>query len=229
VGDGVDDAHVARSLDIIGAVPRDASPSTNSAGTRADRRQRILAAAADAIARNGITGMRVEEVAAAAGVSTPLLYYHFGNRTGLVNAAFEYASEQAPSTSLRVASDTRSGYEALEDALLAELDDRASVRDYAIVWGDVSAAAVFDAELRPAVRRVTREWQATVAAAIERGIADGSIRDEVDPDAVAELLIVLVDGFCVRWLSDSLDLSRARALLGLALEQLRAGPQHGRH
>jgi AcrR family transcriptional regulator len=207
-------------------VSLDRSAATNRAGgvRSADTRRRILAAAADAIARTGISGMRVEEVAAAAGVSTPLLYYHFKNRIGLVNAAFEYASEQAPSTSLRVASDTRSGYEALEDALLAELDDAASVRDYAIVWGEVSAAAVFDGDLRPAVRRVTQAWHATVAEAIERGIADGSIRDDVEADAVAQLLIVLVDGFCVRWLSDSLELERARELLRLALVQLRRDP-----
>jgi AcrR family transcriptional regulator len=210
-------------------VPQDASASTRSARSgngakSADTRRRILAVAAKAIARDGISGMRVEEVAAAAGVSPPLLYYHFGSRTGLVNAAFEFASEQAPSTSLRVASDTRSGYEALEAALLAELDDRATVRDYAIVWGEVSAAAVFDAELRPAVRRVTHGWQATVAGAIERGIADGSIREDVEADPVAELLIVLVDGFCVRWLAGSLELSRARSLLRLAVEQLRSDP-----
>lgn len=199
---------------IIGAVPSQDLEADN-------RRSRILAAAAHAIAHHGIAGMRVEDVAADAGVSTPLLYYHFGNRTGLVNAAFEFASDQAPSTSLRIASDTRTGYQALEDALLAELDDDAAVREYAIVWGDVSAAAVFDADLRPAVGRVTSEWQGTVAGAIERGIADGSIRGDVDPDPVAELLIVLVDGFCVRWLSDSLELDRARDLLRLALEQLR--------
>jgi AcrR family transcriptional regulator len=94
----------------------------------------------------------VEEVAAAAGVSTSLLYYHFKNRAGLVNAAFEYANEQAPSTALRVASDRRSGYEALESALLAELDDAPQVRDYSVVWGDVCANAVFNPDLR---RRAT--------------------------------------------------------------------------
>jgi AcrR family transcriptional regulator len=192
-------------------------------GARAtDSRRRILAVAAKAIARDGIAGLRVEEVAAAAGVSTSLLYYHFGSRPGLVNAAFEYASEQAPSTALRVASDTRSGYEALEDALLAELDDSAHVRDYAIVWGEVSAAAVFDKHLRPAVREVNDGWRATVAGAIERGIADGSIRDDIEPDDAAELLIVLVDGFCVRWLAGSLELSRARDLLRVAIERLRS-------
>jgi AcrR family transcriptional regulator len=169
----------------------------------------------------------VEEVAAAAGVSTPLLYYHFGSRFGLVNAAFEYASEQAPSTALRVASDNRTGYKALEDALLAELDDSAHVRDYAIVWGDVSCAAVFDDDLRPAVRRVTDAWRDTVAGALKRGISDGSIRGDIDPDDAAELLIVLVDGFCVRWLAGSMELARARELLQFAIAQLRPEPDAG--
>jgi AcrR family transcriptional regulator len=163
----------------------------------------------------------VEEVAAAAGVSTPLLYYHFGSRFGLVSAAFEYASEQAPSTALRVGSDCRSGYEALEAALLAELDDSAHVRDYAIVWGDVSAAAVFDHDLRPAVRVVTDAWRDTVAGAIQRGMADGSIRGDIEPAAAAELLIVLVDGFCVRWLAGSMELDRARELMQFAIARLR--------
>lgn len=55
-----------------------------------------------------------------AGVSTPLLDYHFGSRSGLVNAAFELASEEAPSSALRLASDTQRGYAALESALVAE-------------------------------------------------------------------------------------------------------------
>jgi AcrR family transcriptional regulator len=72
------------------------------------------------IARHGIHGLRVGQVAEEAGVSTPLLYYHFGSRLGLVNAAFEVASEEAPSTALRLGSDTQRGYAALESALVAE-------------------------------------------------------------------------------------------------------------
>lgn len=174
------------------------------------------------IARNGISGLRVDEVAAAAEVSTPLLYYHFGSRSGLVNAAFEFASKNMPSAALRVPPDRGSGYEALESALLAELDDRPGVRDYAIVWSEVSAAAVFERDLRPSVRTSTQCWQANVAQTIERGIADGSIRGDVDPHEAAELLIVLVDGLCTRWLVGSLEPSRARELLRRALGQLRA-------
>jgi AcrR family transcriptional regulator len=185
-------------------------------------RQLILGVAAKMIARHGIHGLRVEQVARAAGVSTGLLYYHFGNRSGLVNAAFEFASEKAPSTALRLGSDAASGYEALETALLQELNDNPSVRDYAIVWGDVSACAVFEPDLRPLLRQITRAWRDTVGSAIERGIADGSIRGDLNPAETAELLIVVVDGLCVRWLAGSLDLNQARDLLRNVIEQLRA-------
>jgi AcrR family transcriptional regulator len=173
------------------------------------------------IADRGIRGLRVEEVAAAAGVSTSLLYYHFKNRAGLVNAAFEYANEQAPSTALRVASDRRSGYEALESALLAELDDAPEVRDYSVVWGDVCANAVFDPDLRAGVRQVTRSWRDTLTGAIERGTADGSIRSEIDAEEAADMLVTLIEGFSVRWLAGSLELARARELLLRAMQTLR--------
>jgi AcrR family transcriptional regulator len=196
------------------------------AGRGPRARQAILAVAAKMIARQGIHGLRVEQVAEAAGVSTALLYYHFGNRSGLVSAAFEFASEQAPSTALRLASDSRSGFEALKEALLAELDESPSVRDYSVVWGDVTANAVFEPELRQTVRTITRGWRMTVAGAIARGVADGSVRDDLDPEEAAELLIVIVDGLSMRWLSGSLELEQARRLLDQAIEQLQ--PASGR-
>jgi AcrR family transcriptional regulator len=189
----------------------EASPASD------ERRQAIVEAAARSIARHGIAGLRVQQVAAEAGVSVALLYYHYGDRNGLVKAAFEYASEQAPSTALRVAADSRSGYQALETALLAELDDDPVVRDAAIVWGEVSARAAVDPDFRPIVATITRAWAVTVAGVIERGMGDGSIRDVGDPGALAQRVITLVDGLCVRWLAGALTLDEARELLRSAL------------
>jgi AcrR family transcriptional regulator len=161
--------------------------------------------------------MRIEEVAAAAGVSPALLYYHFDDRAGLVRAALEYASEKAPSRALRERTDGRSGLAILEAALLAELADEDEVRQAAVVWGEVSASAVFDKELRGDVKRVTEEWRAYVADAIRSGIDDGSIRGDADPDASADVLISLVDGLITRWLSGAIDRRRAQRLLRDAL------------
>jgi AcrR family transcriptional regulator len=174
------------------------------------------------IARHGIHGLRVEEVAEQAGVATSLLYYYFKDRSGLIREAFEYASEKAPSTALRLASDTRSGYEALEAALLAELDDDSEQRNYAIVWGEACTVAVFEPELRATAQRITRSWQATVAGGISRGVSDGSIRPDIDPETTADLLITLIEGLSVRWLAGTMELEAARELLGAKLSELKA-------
>lgn len=193
---------------------------TTAAGR--DTRQAIVAAAATAIARSGVRGMRIEGVAEAADVSPALLYYHFESRAGLVRAALEHASEQAPSTALRganpgVAGGT--GYEALETALLGELDDDEEVREAAIVWGEVGASAVFEPELRAAVKKVTEEWRSEVAVGIKAGIADGSIDPDVDPSESADVLVSLVDGLCARWLSGAIDSRDAQRVLRSGLER----------
>jgi len=189
-----------------------------------DNREAILQAAARTIARRGVRGLRVEDIASEAGVSAALLYYHFESRSGLVRAALDHASEHAPSIALREGSSTRTGFEDVEAALLAELDDEVTVRDNAVVWGEVSASAVFEPELRDGVRRVTETWRDVVASGIRTGIADGSIRSDVDPVEAAELLITLVDGLCNRWLAGAMDRERARSLLDSALRRWLAAP-----
>jgi AcrR family transcriptional regulator len=54
--------------------------------TSEEARRLILDAAREAIARTGPEGLRLHEIAAAAGVSHPLILHHFGNRAGLVRA-----------------------------------------------------------------------------------------------------------------------------------------------
>ena len=185
-----------------------------------ERRDAILVAAAHVIAKRGVRGLRVEEVASQAGVSPPLLYYHFASRSGLIRAALEHASEQAPSTALRREPTGETGYEAVETALLAELDDDRAVRENAVVWGEVSASAVFEPALREDVRRVSDEWCSTVSAGIRRGCDDGSIRVDVESEEAAQILITLVDGLCTRWLAGAIDRERARELLSGAIDRI---------
>jgi len=52
----------------------------------------ILDAAQAAIARTGPEGLRLQEIAAAAGISHPLILHHFGSRAGLVRALTREAS-----------------------------------------------------------------------------------------------------------------------------------------
>jgi AcrR family transcriptional regulator len=85
----IPDCHVRRRSIIRAVTPKTTSGErTQFRGDSLETRNKIRAAAARTIARRGIRGLRVEEVAAPAGVATSLLYYHFRSRSGLVNAAF---------------------------------------------------------------------------------------------------------------------------------------------
>lgn len=199
-------------------MPSRASPAEGAAP--ADTRQEILRAAAAAISQHGVRGLRIEHVAARAGVANSLLYYYFTNRNGLVRAALDYSNQQAPSTALVEAQHEGSGYEAVLAALLAELDEAPEIRDNNIVWNEAAATAVFDTELRPDVERVTRAWEEAVAAGIRRGIGDGSIPEDVDPQLSARVVTVLVDGISERWLAGAMTLEEAHQTLRVALERI---------
>lgn len=62
------------------------SPPAEPSG---DTRDRVLAVAAQLFAEHGFDAVSVREICEAAGVSKPVLYYHFGNRDGVVIAAMQ--------------------------------------------------------------------------------------------------------------------------------------------
>lgn len=59
--------------------------------TPEEARRLILDTAQELIARSGPEGLRLQEIAAAAGISHPLILHHFGSREGLVRALVQEA------------------------------------------------------------------------------------------------------------------------------------------
>ena len=165
-----------------------------------DRRNLILDAAIGVIARTGVRGLRVEVVAAEAGVAVSLIYYYFGSRKGLVRATLDHANERA-------ASAAPAGVRA---TLLAELDE-AAARDRRPSGARSRRRAVFDPDLRDQVSEATEAWVALVARAI------AAEAPHKDASAAAERLTALVDGLSSRWLAGALDRERARELLDAAI------------
>jgi AcrR family transcriptional regulator len=168
----------------------------------ADRRNLILDAAIGVIARTGVRGLRVENVAAEAGVAVSLIYYYFGSRKGLVRATLDHANERA-------ASAAPAGVRA---SLLGELDEVA--RDTSTVWGEIQASAVFEPDLREQVKEATEAWVSLVSKALA-----AEAPDLPDARAAAERLTALVDGLSNRWLAGALDRERARELLQTAIDR----------
>ncbi|MGW8887041.1 TetR/AcrR family transcriptional regulator [Streptomyces sp. NPDC055749] len=183
----------------------------------ASRNTRILEAAARVIARRGVRGLRVEELAAEAGVSTGLIYYHFKDRTGILRHTLEFINDRAERyTTLRDPDEPPLGpREELEQILLLELQDTEQVRENSAAWGELRASAVFDPALREDLARATLVWVQEVAALL------GQVKPMVPAAtlaAAAERLTALVEGLSMRWLSGGLRIDHARSLVEGAVE-----------
>ncbi|GAA2063326.1 TetR/AcrR family transcriptional regulator [Streptomyces albiaxialis] len=182
-----------------------------------DRRTRILEASTRCIARDGVRGLRVEEVAAGAGVSTGLIYYHFKDRPGLLRATLDHVNERTERYTEPRGATAR---ERLEETLLLELQDTDEVREVSAAWGELRATTVFDPQLRDQLRLSTAEWTAELAGLVRAAHTEEPARRAADPEDSAGRLVALVEGLSELWLSGSMELDRARALLrgAVALE-----------
>ncbi|WP_369213992.1 TetR/AcrR family transcriptional regulator [Streptomyces flavofungini] len=183
-----------------------------------DRPTQILEAAARLIARRGVRGLRVEEVAAEAGVSTALIYYHFKDRAGLLRRTLEFIGGRAvryTDPALETSDDPRVQ---LTGMLLLELQDTPRVRENSAAWGELRASAIFDPDLREPLAAATAEWVGDVADLIGQvWAARGTDAAGDAPKAAAERLTALVEGLSDRWLNGTVTLDRARDLLRGAL------------
>ncbi|MDK9494286.1 TetR family transcriptional regulator C-terminal domain-containing protein [Streptomyces katrae] len=184
-----------------------------------DRRRVILESAARVIARRGVRGLRVAELAAEAGVSTALVYYHFRDRPGILRHALAFIGDRAD----RYTETGRDGLpagpagdprERLERMLLLEFQDLPEVRENSAAWGELRAHAVFDPELRDELAAAGAAWTAEVSELL------GSVHPSAAADAVtaaAERLTALLEGLSVRWLSGLTPPAHARELLRAAV------------
>lgn len=172
-----------------------------------DARERILAATQQEIADRGVRGLRVQQVAKRAGVSLGLVYYHFDDRSGLLNATID-AVNQAVQERGPQADATIPAVDAVTEMLVAEFDDSGLIRDGSVVWNEIRAIAVFETELQAPLLHTTREWEARVAAALtQAGVPDATVGD------TATLLTSLVEGLSSRWLTGQLDTAAAQRLM----------------
>ncbi|MGW2013790.1 TetR/AcrR family transcriptional regulator [Streptomyces sp. NPDC001927] len=169
--------------------------------TAKGRKTAILEAAARVIARRGVRGLRMEELAAEARVSKALVYYHFADRADLLRHTLHFIVDRAERY-------TRDG--PLERRLLRELQDTPEVRENSTAWAELRASAVFEPELREELARAGQDWIREIADLL--GQADPAAPDAALV-AAAERLTVLLEGLSTRWLIGLLPVGHASELM----------------
>ncbi len=156
-------------------------------GVRLDarsRRQQVLAAAIPVFARGGFAGATTREIAAAVGVTEPVLYRHFAGKAALFRAVLREVSVRlaAPlEAAVATAADPRGRIEALAATLPTLLDTRAD--ELRILCGAAASHAdtAQTAATRAALTRLLR--------LLAKAVGPRALRHGVDTETAASFLL----------------------------------------
>ena len=178
-------------------MPKDFTQSSRAKVTRmtaGQRKAQIIEVTLRLVDEYGVQGTTTPRIAAAAGVSEPILYKHFKSRREMLLAALDVVFDQAEDV-------VRSSQEPNVLERLRQIGEYHTNATYAKRLGFVSPLFEFviapaEVGLRERVRSRSLVIAQALASMIEEGIAQGTIRPDIDPQLVAWQVI----GFY--WLED---------------------------
>ncbi|MBF6328024.1 TetR/AcrR family transcriptional regulator [Nocardia transvalensis] len=164
------------------------------------RKERILDVALKTFADNGFRGASIAEIAERCGLSQPGLLHHFPTKAALLTAVLEHR-DRLDSDHMALDEELR-GADALR-RLTRLVEHNMHVPGLVQLFTVVTSEAV--AADHPAhewaVQRY-RTLETWLGRALADGIADGTVRGDVDASAVARQVFAMMDGLQLQWLLD---------------------------
>ena len=154
--------------------------------------RRILAAAEQHFAAQGLAGARTEEIATAAHANKAMLYYYFGNKRRLHRAVLENLLRQLRMAVLDSPKKKLSARDRFFAGVSGYFDFLANHPNYPrlVQRQAMEAGTGFKWMVTEYFRPLHREFARTVA----EGIADGEFR-EVDPDQTAQMTLQMTTSY----------------------------------
>ena len=173
-----------------------AEPKTRRDEAVALRKDAILVAAVMCFIENGYHQTGVRDIAKRAGVSLGNLYNHFpGKHDVLVEIAALEEADLAPFLKMLnqagPAADVVDGFVTAYATYLAKPEN-------VILTIEISSEAIRKPDIGALFIANRAKLVAALSSVIDRGIADGDFRENIDPDETAHLVIELVEGSAYR-------------------------------
>jgi TetR/AcrR family hemagglutinin/protease transcriptional regulator len=175
---------------MAGRPSRKSTPPPRKRAARLDpveRRARLLRHALRVFARRGLAGGRHAEIARVARVSVPAVFVYFPTREALVGAVLDEVERfyvEMVEATLRLDLPAPELLLALARAFTASVDAEPECARLWLEWG----AALRDKSW-PRYLAFQDHLVARVAEIVRRGVAEGTLRADVDPEADARLII----------------------------------------
>lgn len=188
---------------------------------RENRRGRVAEAIHRIAAREGLEGASVRVVAAEAGLSVGAVQREFATKDELLHFALRSSIDEvfARFGRFRVGPEGLTFAEGLRQVFLDLLPTDERRRAQARIWAAFYARAAVDPTFAEVLAELDAQAREYLRKALEYARDQGELAPGRDPAALAELLLVLVDGLwltCAR-LPDDADLAPQRAAVESAV------------
>jgi AcrR family transcriptional regulator len=209
------------NLSRQGSKNRPAIPRRTQAERREQSERSLVEAAIAIIGSSGVSAMTFEAIGKESGYSRSLVTQRFGSKLGLVQAVIAHLHGQL--MQLFAASDIAKlvGLDSLlayTELYLREVAGNEELRSY---FKLLSSSVADEDELRSAFAEEHERVRKGLAAHVRQAQSEGSLRKELDPDAVATLIGSLQLGIAMQLLVD--PTTRLDPLLSTGVSVLRAG------
>jgi AcrR family transcriptional regulator len=177
-------------------------------------RERILEAACDLVAAEGIDNVRIARVAMRAGASTALVHHYFSTREELLEQALLHSFEVVADERFVEPEDgsSRSATEALALAIEECLPVPGRLERDWVLWVELWLRAVREPELRPVAQSLYRRYHRWLAGVIGAGVESGEFAAPADLDVLTDRAMAMLDGLGLRALlrDPTMDIEAAR-------------------
>jgi AcrR family transcriptional regulator len=177
-------------------------------GRGGESRAAILQAARTLFAINGSRGTSLASIASAAGLSQPGLLHHFPSKSALLLAVLDERDRaDGELSSAHLTGDGLDILTALASLVEHNQGQPEIVRLFSVLLGESLSEAhpahgQFGARYRQIRSRILRK--------LRRAEAQDQIREGVDLDALAPVIVAVMDGLQYQWLlDDSIDMTRS--------------------
>ena len=195
---------MSAATDTTRAAAKPASAAEAPAGRAlsGEKAQRIVEAMRHSVARRGVAGSTFDHVSREAGVSRGLLHYYFGTKEQLLVEAARRDCDQR----IEVLERQLAGAQTVDDfvALLAQnlQETIHEDPDFVTLVFELFTLSRRNADIAVEYARLvslTRDRLASVLAAAQE---EGVLRLHADPEAVADILFSIGDGFALRMIAE---------------------------
>jgi AcrR family transcriptional regulator len=167
-----------------------------------EKARRIVEAMRRSVAKRGTAGSTFDQVAREAGVSRGLLHYYFGTKEQLLLEAVRRDCELR----LELLEQQLAGARTAEDFIgLMAQNLQETVRedpDFVTLMFELFTLSRRNEDIAVEYAELMRRTRGQVAEMLAIAQREGVVRLHAEPDAVAEILFVLADGFALRMLTE---------------------------